>query len=257
MRAEILTDPLMSLPGQRMIEALIATAPIPVRASTRYTGDCDLLVTYGTGHPLRRPWWKKHRSTGRHCIGLDIGYWDRDNGGMRFTIDEDHPQDWLRDEPGDRWKAQGIGLRNDSSPKGHALIVGMGKKSLVVHGLKPHQWEREAIVKARALGLQPVLKLKRQRYASMSGVPCLYGDIRQALSGASLVLCRHSNVAVDACIAGIPVICEDGAALALYRNGTTPTIEERLKFLESLAWWNWSPDEAAQAWKYLLNRISG
>ena len=37
------------------------------------------------------------------------------------------------------------------------------------------------------------------------------GTIADVLNGCSVVVCRHSNVAVDACIAGVPVECEGGA----------------------------------------------
>lgn len=76
--------------------------------------------------------------------------------------------------------------------------------------------------------------------------------IDEALRGASLVVCRHSNVAVDACVAGIPVECDDGAAAALYRGNPNPTREQRAEFLRRLTFWEWRPDEAAQAWDWIL-----
>ena len=76
------------------------------------------------------------------------------------------------------------------------------------------------------------------------------------MKGASLVVCSHSNVAVDACIAGIPVDCTDGAALALYKDNQNPTVERRLEFLRSLAWWQWSTREAPQAWEFIKGVIT-
>ena len=75
--------------------------------------------------------------------------------------------------------------------------------------------------------------------------------IQELLRGASLVICRHSNVAVDACIAGIPVECEDGAARWLYAAGPVQPIERRASFLRRLAWWQWQCDEMEDAWKFL------
>lgn len=245
----------MHLKGARMIEALIAAAPIEIKVSQRYTGTCELLLTYGTGHPVRRPWWQAHRASGRHCIGWDLGYWHPDRGTMRATIDDDHPQRWIRPEPGARWDGQGIELRNDFGARGPAVIVGMGHKSLPVFGLRPLQWERAAAARARAMGLQPVFKPKRAKYPVLPGVPVARGGIEETLRGAALVLCRHSNVAVDACIAGVPVITEDGAAVALYQHGPAPTEAQRLEFLRSLAYWQWTPDEAKEAWNYLLSRL--
>ena len=253
MRAEILTDPDMMIRGARMIEALIAASPIPITPSVRYTGTADLLVTYGTGHPLRRQWLQRHRASGRHCIGLDLGYWGADT--MRVTIDTDHPPQWIQTEDPSRWDSQGIQLRNEFNPKGHAVIVGMGRKSLTVHGLRPLEWEARAVNIAKSMGLTPLLKTKRANYAGLPGVATAKGSMEEALKGAALVICRHSNAAVDACIAGVPVICEDGAALALYRGNPSPSVDQRLEFLRSLAWWNYRIDEAALCWTYLLSRL--
>ena len=98
-------------------------------------------------------------------------------------------------------------------------------------------------------GRAAVLRPKKVRHATLP-------PIEEALKGKSLVVCRHSNVAIDACIAGVPVRCEDGAAFALYRDFERPTRDERLGFLRSLAWWNWKPSEAGEAWKYLISRLS-
>lgn len=252
---EILTDPWMARRGRRMIEAMAAASPMPVRLSQRYTGACDLLLTYGSGHPVRRPWWVQHRQSGRHCVGLDLGYWGRDQGYMRVTIDDDHPPDWIRPEPACRWDATGIELREDADPAGHAVIVGMGVKAVRVHGLVPLQWERGAFEMARAMGLSPILKPKKASDPSLPGVPSATGSMEEALKGAALLICRHSNAAVDACIAGVPVICEGGAALALYGKTREPSREQRLEFLRSLAWWNWHPREAKEAWSYILSRF--
>jgi hypothetical protein len=105
-----------------------------------------------------------------------------------------------------------------------------------------------------------IYKPKRHGDPPLPGFPMRNGPIIDSLRGCSLVVCLHSNVAIDACIAGVPVVCEDGAAAALYTNDirhpVKPTREQRMAFLESLAWWNWLPIEAPKAWAYALDRIS-
>lgn len=254
MRAEILTDPSMCARGSRMLQAMIAAAPIPVTVGTVYRGDSDLLMTYGMGHLVRRKWWMEHLRKGGHCIGWDLGYWGREQGAMRVSIDHDHPQAWLRSEAAERWDSQGIQLRHDAR-KGPVLVVGLGLKSSKALGLRHGDWERQTIQKLRQEGHAVLFRPKKERDA-IGGVKTSTGPIEKALQGVSLVVCRHSNVAVDACIAGVPVRCEDGAALALYQSNQSPAEHERLQFLRSLAWWNWRPDEAREAWKYLLGRLS-
>lgn len=236
---------------------MIEAAPIPIKVRENYVGDCEILMTYGNGHAVRRPWWMKHKASGGRCVGWDLGYWRHGEGTMRVTIDDDHPQRWIRDEAPGRWDSLGIPLRNDFKGNGHAVIVGLGQKAKIVHGLKSLQWETQALRKVRALGLRPLFRPKRAQDQRLPGIPVAKtGPIEEVLKGASLVLCRHSNVAIDACIAGIPVICEDGAAHALYATNKNPTEEQRLQFLRNVAWWQWKPEEAKDAWTYLLNRLS-
>jgi hypothetical protein len=238
-----------------MLEALLDTCPVPARALETYSPEKELLVTYGTGHALRRPWWQQHRRRGERCLGLDLGYWDRsgDDAGMRFTIDTDHPPQFLRPEPAGRWDGRCVGLREDAGD-GPVLLIGQGAKAVQVRGERPLQWEMTQLrrFKDRPLMFRP----KRRGEPVPQGVAVSrHETIEEALQGVSLVVCRHSNVAVDACIAGVPVECEGGAAHALYRETPNPPPAERLAFLRSLAWWNWRPSEAAQAWKYMLERI--
>lgn len=246
----------MARRGQRMLEAMIAAAPIPVQVRENYVGDCEILMTYGTGHAVRRPWWLKHLAKGGRCIGWDLGYWHHGQDTMRVTLDADHPQRWIREEPADRWDACGIELREDACEDGPAVIVGLGPKSVRAYGLAPLQWEQAAAARMAKKGRAMVFRPKRASDPRLRKMPVAIGPIEEVLRGASLVVCRHSNVAIDACIAGVPVICEDGAAVALYRHGPAPTREQRLQFLRGLAWWQWKPNEAKDAWTYLLTRLS-
>ena len=77
--------------------------------------------------------------------------------------------------------------------------------------------------------------------------------IEQVLAGARLVVCRHSNVAVDAVIAGVPFECEDGAAYWL--QGKPYTVENRLDLLHRLCWWQWTCYEAPAAWRFIKGML--
>lgn len=268
MRVEVLLAPKeISERGRKMLEAMVAAAPAvgvkPVISAKGFRGDCPVLMTYGTGHPVRRPYWQKQRRKGGRCIGWDLGYWHHrigDTFTMRATIDEDHPPALIREEPPERWDAQGIKLREDANPAGPIVLVGMGHKAARLHAGKVLAWETRKLIELRQRfpGREVVFRPKTYDGPFLKGVRMLpQGPIEDALKGASLVVCRHSNVSVDACIAGIPVECEDGAALALYRDNPAPTAEHRLAFMRSLAWWQWKPEEAQAAWTYLLTRLSG
>ena len=83
------------------------------------------------------------------------------------------------------------------------------------------------------------------------------GAIEDVLRNASLLVCAHSNTAVDACIAGVPVECDDGAAFALYAGNAAPNRDERRAFLEALAWWQWTTQEAPAAWAVIRDQLDG
>lgn len=246
-----------------MLRAMLKTAPKGIRchAVPAYTGTRRLLMTYGTGHPERRPLWQAHVASGGRMIGWDLGYWARKTPGdpaMRLTIDADHPQAHVAPEDGARWAAAGIALRDDYAPRGHIVLAGMGWKS---RRIRTGDWEADMLARIRAAypDRRVVYKPKRVDDPKPAGVDEIaFGTIEQALRGAALLVCRHSNVAVDACIAGVPAVCEDGIAAALYgadlAHPVRPSPARRLRFLESVAWWQYKPSEARLAWAFLARR---
>lgn len=250
--------------GRRMLEAMIDTCPLPVTVRNRYGGDCEILLSYGAGHEGRRPWVLEHIRRRRRFVGVDLGYWDRPepDAGMRITLDGDHCTKFLRPEPAHRWDSRGVPLRSDANPEGVIMVIGQGIKSRRIAGQTGAEWLNSVFDRVRAAhpGVPIAYRRKRQsdpmprRVLSVPEIP-----IEEALTSARMVVCQHSNVAVDACIAGVPVVCTAGAASSLYGsdlcNPINPTPAHRLEFLRSLAWWNWRPSEARELWTYLLERV--
>lgn len=259
MDCEILSGPDVSMRAKKMLNALIQQAPgvgINPIVTEKWSGNVNLLMTYGLGHAKRRHWTEAHLRAGGRLIGWDLAYWDREES-MRCTVDNLHPWRLIKDMPDDRWQASGISLRNDYNKEGPIILVGMGKKSRDQFAMLDRAWERGALkrIKHTYPDREIIYKPKRPEEA-LRGCRTVNGSIEPVLNGASLVVCRHSNVGVDACIAGIPVVCEDGAAKALYgddiQNPYQPPVEERTRFLRNLSYWQWKPSEAKQAWKFLL-----
>lgn len=240
-----------SVKARRILDAMACAAAsqgITVRRTTRYTGSSPWYMTWGLGHPERRIWTDRHLAGGGHVIAWDLAYWDRARK-FRLTIDADHPYRLVRDMPETRLK--GINLREDHSPDGHIVVIGMGRKSVAVYdGAK--DWESLAVKRAKRAypGRKVIVRPKGLRT-----------PIEAALRGASMVVCRHSNVAIDACVAGVPVVCEDGIGRALYSgdisNPIKPTPDQRLRFLHNVAWWQWAPSEASDAWRFISDVIRG
>lgn len=264
MRCEVLLQPRTALRGEKMLRAMIEAAPAAgvecVLSTSEWRGIAPVLMTYGLGHLQRRPWQEAHKRTGGRLIGWDLGYWNRDVPlafSMRLTIDDDHPHRFVRDEAPERWEAAGIALRENYNPDGPVVLVGLGKKQRALMGARTQEWERaKSIALRRRFPDREVVYRPKRDGDELPGLRTVRGPIEAVLRGASLVVCHHSNVAVDACVAGVPVECEDGIALALYRGNPAPSREERLRFLQSVAWWQWTPLEAAQAWEFIKARLT-
>jgi hypothetical protein len=229
--------------------------------TARYEGRSHWLCLYGVGHKERNLIRHRHIRHGGHVACWDVGYFGRGKDPQRsycrVSIDRNHPAPELVErtpsEP-KRWQAHRLSLREDSDPRGHIVVAGLGPKSR--RHLNLYDWEQKALAAAKER-----FPDRRIVYRPKPGhdIGVSYGfeqdgksPIEQVLKGAALAICRHSNVAIDACIAGVPVECEDGIALWLYRNGPNPTAEQRLNLLCRTAHWQWRADEHREAWRFLL-----
>jgi hypothetical protein len=246
----------------RAMEALRALQQAVPRANVRvtgtYRGQSDLLVFWGPGAPDRADVMRRHVAKGGHAIALDLPYWDRFKK-FRISIDAAHPQAWVmrRQEPDTRLKADRVPVADRWNPDGPVIVAGIGRKARVQYGAAVEQWEGQMIAEAQRRGKVVQYRRKQPDAPVPQGVP-LAPDrpIDAALSGASLVVTWHSNVAVDAIRNGIPVMCRDGAAAAVcpsvYVEDPQPLAPEtRNRFLSNLAWYQWHPREARQCWKWL------
>lgn len=248
MRCDVLLWQDVCSRGKHMLRTMAAAGEkVGVRCilTDQAPAGSPLVMTWGMGHVDRRPFLDAHVRNGGRLIGWDLGYWsrgakmDRDQC-YRVTVDHDHPWRLLQREDPGRFAQSGISLREDVDPSGDILFASMGKKS----GKLYPNWQSQAIARVR--------KAYPGKHIRIRGKDKDGPSIESALVGKSLVVCRHSNVAIDACIAGVPVECEDGIAYALYRDNPNPSREQRQAFLESVAWWQWKPSEAVQAWQFLL-----
>jgi hypothetical protein len=243
--------------GTQMLEAMYKAsekAGINCKISKRYTATTPWLMSYGLGHPERMHWTNAHKSNGGKLIGWDLGYWDRTNM-MRLTIGADHPWRLIKDMPSDRFIASGLKLSdNHYHSKGHILLIGMGIKSRAQFGYHGQQWELKKLeeIKKAYPGREIFYRPKKPESFIISQKN---GELKDALNRCSLVVCRHSNVAIDAALLGVPAVCCDGAGRCLYSDNLSspknPDRQERLRFLQNLAWWQYNPSEANLAWKMI------
>lgn len=250
--AEILINKPMSSRGERFLRTISHAAPAGSKITSAYEGKHQLLVVYGPGMEYRTQVMQKHKAAGGRVIGFDMGYWDREDS-MRLFVDEVHPTpEQLDSTP--LYSRRGFSLRDDHDPNGPIMLVGLGQKSVKSLGYGGQSWEMKALQFLREAypGRRIVWRPKGPNPTPLENLPVVFGSkIEDALKGCSLVYCRHSNVAVDACVAGIPVICEGGAAYYLYRNGPNPEPDRRRDFLSKLSWWEWHRTQGKELWQWI------
>lgn len=263
MHVEILNDK-QGHRAQSILQAMIATARragFTFEVTSTYKGCGELLMLWGAGRRDHMIAWADQLKRRKHCVGFDLGYWKREKeeGCVRVHIDTRHPNtsQVLRtsDVPKPGYE---FVLREDADPKGPIMIVGLGNKSRHMRDEQPEQWEQGRYLALRDEFPHHVVEWRpKYRVRPFETTMRIAPDVPivEGLRGRSLVVCAHSNVALDACLAGIPVRCDDGIAHTLYYRNEKPTRAERLQLLNRSTWWNWHPTEAPQLWRFIRQML--
>lgn len=236
---------------------------LPVTIGPNYR-PCQMLVMYGLGGPDRMHIGMGHIREGKTLVTFDLGYWNRkvavDDRQFRVAINGFHPRNIMDGAllPPARWASAGFNVYPNRIIDGPIMLVGNAPKSVAAGAgdwtAKKSQEIRQIFPSAKIL-YRPKPKRPHERRVLHDGVST--GHIDDELQRVSMVVCRHSNVAVDACRLGVPVVCDDGAAASIYPQRlhdyqNQPDINRRTEFLHRLAYWQWSANEANQFWDWLF-----
>lgn len=221
------------------------------------------LMVYGLGGLDRVQYMQRGR-----VVAFDLAYWDRKGAARKYRVSINGlhcPELILRGEsPSDnRWKDSGLSVSVDRPGDGPILLIGNGPKSAAIGA---GGWSQAMAKRLRSLFPDREIWYRPKPGRAGELVNCdrvrTEEPIDLVLEEVGLVVCRHSNVAVDACRMGVPVVCEDGAAACIYptidRWQDQPTFAQRQEFLKHLAWWQWSPAECETAvfWDWLKGKMS-
>lgn len=270
MRAEILITDDTRGRGVQILRGMAETAAahgIEPIVRRNYTAAGEWLLMWGAGAPERYRLFKQHVKAGGHAIAFDMGYWRSGRGydvyGMnRVTIDAMHPQAYVmrRDWPADRLAQTPVAVDNRFDPDGHIVLAGLGPKTCDQYGIRLGEWEQAKLAEIKAAFPRRRIVFRPKPGNPYYGLPVAMDNttpIDELLRGAALVVCRHSNVAVDAIRMGVPAVCEDGIAAAVcprelaLHQPIAPALRDR--FLTNLAWFQWTIAEAWQGplWPFL------
>lgn len=215
----------------------------------------DVAVMYG---------WKRHRLFESYpkFIYADLGYWKRDQY-YRLGVGSWSPEGYVSANlPRSRFDALGLEIKPWRRDGNEIVIAGCSPKSAAEHGFAYMQWEKRAIRELSALG-RPLMYRPKPTDKAAKPIPGVGYDTRpiaDAVGSAWAWVTHHSNSAVDALVAGVPVHCVTGAASVmstpLEQIGAPPLREGREQFLADVAWLQWTLDEmrSGACWAHLKER---
>lgn len=244
--------------------------PIIIPAETYREPVTRCAVFYGFTDHMRAAM-ADHRTRGG-SVYIDLGYWGRHDGGRRsgfhkVSVNSRHPTDYFqkRPHPPERFLKFGVEIEDWRSGGRHILIAGMSAKAAHAERFAPEQWERATIDTLRSVTDRPLLYRPKPNWKAAR--PLRGADysppeqtMADALKNCHAVVTHHSNVAVDALLAGIPVFTSAGVSrpmgltdLARIENPAKP--ENRLQWAADVAFCQWSVAEMAEGkpWRHLKN----
>lgn len=244
----------------------------PARSFRRV--DTRVAIFYGLAdglHAILRayaaaPWAK--------AVYVDLGYWGRRkssrfDGYHKMVADARHPTDYFQNipKPPDRLAVHGVQIKPWRPEGRHILVAGMSAKAARAEGMDPERWESETIERLRRITNRPIVYRPKPNCDRARPIPGASferdSSIEEALLDCHAVVTHHSNVAVDALMAGIPCISPFGVASRLSRHSVDDIEnllmpEGREQFAADLAYCQYSVSEmrAGIAWRYIMGEIA-
>lgn len=229
----------------------------------------DVAVFYGFTYNL--PFiMQQYIAAGKKVLYIDLGYWGRLAGGKlygyhKIALNARHPTAYFQRKPKDNRRINGFDLEFKPWRQSgdYILLAGMGDKAARAEGFEIERWERETIraiqaVTDRRIVYRPKPSWKGAR--PISGV--LYShpktELESALQNCHAVVTHHSNVAVDAVLAGVPVFAWAGVGSVMGLNDLTriesPIFPEgREQWVNDISYCQWTVDEMHRGlpWRHM------
>lgn len=213
---------------------------------------------------------RQQKLDGGTAIYIDLGWWGRRNGGRwgcyhKITIDDRHPTAYFQNRAHDasRFAVHKLKIAPWRGKGRHILVAGMSAKAARAEGFAPEQWERRTIAELRRFTARPIIYRAKPNWKQAKPLPGAafspgFQPLDKALANCHAVVGHHSNVCVDALIAGVPVFCTKGVArpmgLADLKQIEAPILpDDRAQWAADVAWCQWDVREMAEGlpWRHL------
>ena len=228
--------------------------------------EADVAVWYGYSKPIM----EGYRRAGKKAIYVDLGYWAREGftGHHKLAINSRHPTSYFqrRRHSPDRFRKLPVTVKPWTKSGDFVIVAGMSAKGAAAEGLNAEEWERRAVAELRKHTSRRIVYRPKPNWHSatrIEGTDFQKGhsqgdDVPDVLRNCHAVVTHHSNVAVDALLAGVPVFCLEGIASVLGKSNLSEIEspirpEGREQWAYDAAWTQWSVPEMASgaAWRHL------
>lgn len=226
----------------------------------------DAVAAYGWRHPEL---FEAYRAAGKGYAYIDLGWWGRKpaaqvlDGFHKVSVNGRDPGPYFRrGSTAERFAVHGQHIAPWRRTGRHVLLAGMSAKSAKTRGFEPQEWERGIIAQIKAVTDRPILYRPKPSWLDATPIPgTLFSmpttPIARALQFAHAVVTLHSNVAVDALIAGVPVVCFQGVTRELSGEigqlENPPTPDGRHELMADIAWCQFNGQEMRDGtcWRHL------
>lgn len=244
--------------------------PCRVRNSLCYSGvDSEIAIFYGLADGLYRVF-NDYKREGK-AVYVDLGYWGRRSkskfdGYHKIVVNSRHPTEYFqkRNYSSDRFDRFELKIE-PWREKGHnILLAGMSGKAAHAEGFKPEEWEKEIVWQLRRYTDRPIHYRPKPNWPAAKQLVGTAiqrsSDLSFAFVDCHAVVTHHSNVAVDAILAGIPAFCWEGVASVMSSqepsaidNPIMP--EDRYQWASNIAWCQWTVDEMRNGlpWRHMFD----
>jgi hypothetical protein len=206
---------------------------------------------------------------GKPWVYLDLAYWSR-HDHFKVTLNNRHPAGYLMDRamPDDRFKRLKLTVEPWRKGGTYVLVAGMSGKAAWSWGQGPQEYDRNIVTQLRKVTKRPIVYRPKPSYREAKPIAGSTFDRSQEpghydklVAEAWCVVTHHSNVGVDALLAGVPVFTRYGAAmhLALADSAIESRLEDpwypdgREQWAANLAYCQWTVAEMADGscWRHM------
>lgn len=237
----------LSVPVAKALEVCFERLGWRVRPTTeRISDQPDLVAGWGFQAVMHEAWdrWPER------VLHVDAGFWSRETHNKLALGGRWSPLTG-RDYDDRRFRHHAVTVALTRKPGSTILVCGMSAKAAGSWGMNPEEWERDAVSRLRSVGAREVIYRPKPTWPDARAIKGSTFDrssgVDQTMRRVHGVVSHHSNAAIDALAAGLPIYVEIRISRPLsvpqledIVGATAPDQATRQRFLNEIAYHQWT-----------------